>query len=188
MWSIDASLLSITWTHLCHLHQILLYSSLCKSPLRTKTFRPFILWGMNKPIRFRNVHKISFREKYFHWKSYFFFLKVLLIYAFYVQTCFVCIYICTPEQSIGSHKTTAVGGCEPLCGCWELNSGLLQEQPVFLTTEQSFQFIFFLLKKVSWLCLFLCMCVCVPTFVCVHHAQVCKCLRWPESPWCWAYR
>jgi hypothetical protein len=23
-------------------------------------------------------------------------------------------------------------GCEPPCGCWDLNSGPLQEQPVFL--------------------------------------------------------
>ena len=26
-------------------------------------------------------------------------------------------------------------GCEPPCGCWELNSGPLEEQPVLLTTE-----------------------------------------------------
>jgi hypothetical protein len=28
-------------------------------------------------------------------------------------------------------------GCEPLCGCWELNSGPLEEQPVLLTAEPS---------------------------------------------------
>jgi hypothetical protein len=28
-------------------------------------------------------------------------------------------------------------GCEPPCGCWELNLGLLEEQPVFLYTEPS---------------------------------------------------
>jgi len=26
-------------------------------------------------------------------------------------------------------------GCEPPCGCWELNSGPLEEQPVLLTSE-----------------------------------------------------
>ena len=26
-------------------------------------------------------------------------------------------------------------GCEPPCGCWELNSELLEEQTLFLTTE-----------------------------------------------------
>ena len=28
-------------------------------------------------------------------------------------------------------------GFEPPSGCWELNPGLLEEQPVFLTTEPS---------------------------------------------------
>jgi hypothetical protein len=31
------------------------------------------------------------------------------------------------------------GGCEPPCGCWELNSGPLEEQSVLLTTEPSHQ-------------------------------------------------
>jgi hypothetical protein len=30
-------------------------------------------------------------------------------------------------------------GCEPPCGCWDLNSGLLEEQSVLLTTEPSLQ-------------------------------------------------
>ena len=30
-------------------------------------------------------------------------------------------------------------GCEPPCGCWELNAGLLEEQPVLLSAEPSLQ-------------------------------------------------
>jgi hypothetical protein len=30
-------------------------------------------------------------------------------------------------------------GCEPPCGCWELNSGPLEEQSVLLTAESSLQ-------------------------------------------------
>jgi hypothetical protein len=30
-------------------------------------------------------------------------------------------------------------GCEPPCGCWDLNSGPLEEQSVLLTTEPSHQ-------------------------------------------------
>ena len=30
-------------------------------------------------------------------------------------------------------------GCEPLCGCWDLNSGPSEEQSVLLTTESSLQ-------------------------------------------------
>ncbi|EDL89906.1 rCG56979 [Rattus norvegicus] len=33
-------------------------------------------------------------------------------------------------------------GCEPPCGCWELNSGPLEEQSVLLTAEQSLQSVF----------------------------------------------
>ena len=29
--------------------------------------------------------------------------------------------------------------CEPPCGCWELNSGPLEEQPMLLTAEPSLQ-------------------------------------------------
>jgi hypothetical protein len=32
-----------------------------------------------------------------------------------------------------------IGGCEPPCGCWELNSGPLEEQPVYLTSEPPLQ-------------------------------------------------
>jgi hypothetical protein len=37
-------------------------------------------------------------------------------------------------------------GCEPPCGCWELNSGPLEEQSVLLTSESSLQPRFDLLK------------------------------------------
>jgi hypothetical protein len=30
-------------------------------------------------------------------------------------------------------------GCEPPCGCWELNLGSLEEQSVLLTAEPSLQ-------------------------------------------------
>ena len=30
-------------------------------------------------------------------------------------------------------------GCEPPCGCWDLNSGPSEEQSVLLTTESSYQ-------------------------------------------------
>ena len=30
-------------------------------------------------------------------------------------------------------------GCEPSCGCWELNSGPLEEQAMLLTSEPSLQ-------------------------------------------------
>ena len=32
-----------------------------------------------------------------------------------------------------------IDGCKPPCGCWELYSGPLEEQPVLLTAEPSLQ-------------------------------------------------
>lgn len=45
------------------------------------------------------------------------------------------------------------------CGCWELNSGSLQEQPVLLTSEPSLKHEFWLLKWI-FLNLYFCICVC----------------------------
>ena len=39
-------------------------------------------------------------------------------------------------------------GCEPPCGCWELNSGPLEEQAMLLTAEPSLQPIVMLLLHV----------------------------------------
>jgi hypothetical protein len=50
--------------------------------------------------------------------------------------CVQCLPVCIPA----GQKTTSdfiTDGCEPPCGCWELNSGLLEEQPVLLSAEPS---------------------------------------------------
>ena len=44
-----------------------------------------------------------------------------------------------PEEGVGSPETGVTGGCEPLCGCWELNPGPLQEQQGLLSTEPLLQ-------------------------------------------------
>jgi hypothetical protein len=36
-------------------------------------------------------------------------------------------------------KDLLIDGCEPPCGCWELNSGPLEEQSVLSTSEPSLQ-------------------------------------------------
>jgi hypothetical protein len=41
----------------------------------------------------------------------------------------------TPEEGIDS----IANGCEPPCGCWELNSGPREEQSELLTAEPSLQ-------------------------------------------------
>lgn len=43
------------------------------------------------------------------------------------------------REDVGSPGTEVKGGCQSLCGCWDPNSGSLQEQQVFLTAEPSSQ-------------------------------------------------
>ena len=42
------------------------------------------------------------------------------------------LYACMPADPI-------IDGCKLPCGCWELNSGLLEEWPVLLASEASLQ-------------------------------------------------
>jgi hypothetical protein len=52
----------------------------------------------------------------------------------------LCVWV--HHCSLHTHKRTSdpiIDGCEPPCGCWELNSGALEEQLVLLTAEPSLQ-------------------------------------------------
>jgi hypothetical protein len=40
-------------------------------------------------------------------------------------------------------------GCEPPCGCWDLNSGPSEEQSVLLTTEPSLQPLYLRILKME---------------------------------------
>jgi hypothetical protein len=44
-----------------------------------------------------------------------------------------------------------IEGCELSCGCWELNSGSLEEQPVLLKSEPSLQDMGYVIKTTSYL-------------------------------------
>jgi hypothetical protein len=59
--------------------------------------------------------------------------KKRLIYLFmYVYECTVAVF-----RHLRTDLITY--GCEPSCGCWELNSGALEEQTVLLTAEPPLQ-------------------------------------------------
>jgi hypothetical protein len=49
------------------------------------------------------------------------------------------LYVC--KYTVQTHQKRALDpitdGCEPPCGCWDLNSGPLEEQSVILTPEPS---------------------------------------------------
>jgi len=50
-----------------------------------------------------------------------------------------CAHVSAVPVKMTSGEEVATGGCDPLCGLWELNSGSLQEEQAFLTTEPSGQ-------------------------------------------------
>jgi hypothetical protein len=62
----------------------------------------------------------------------YFFLK--FIYLLYVST--LLLSSDTPEEQVAD---LIMVGCEPPCGCWDSNSGPLEEQSVLLTAEPSLQ-------------------------------------------------
>jgi hypothetical protein len=72
-----------------------------------------------------------------------------------------------------------IDGYEPLCGCWELKSGPLEEQSMLLTTEPFLQpsFLFCLLLSLFPWVLLTCMC----TFMSLKLVRTCKALPtiWP---------
>jgi hypothetical protein len=58
---------------------------------------------------------------------------------FNIFTLFIWVY-CSYLQTHQKRASDPItDGCEPPCGCWELNSGALEEQSVLLTAESSLQ-------------------------------------------------
>jgi hypothetical protein len=57
-----------------------------------------------------------------------------LFFKFYVWVHYSCVK--THQKRVLDPITD---GCEPSCGCWELNSGPLEEQSVLLIVEPSRQ-------------------------------------------------
>ena len=77
-----------------------------------------------------------------HMEACFILFFLVSIYLFIMCTIF-CL-VCMPE-GLKRAPGPIRGGCEPPCGCWELNSGPLEDQAMLLTSEPSLQpFILFL--------------------------------------------
>ena len=58
------------------------------------------------------------------------------------------------EEAIKATRTGDTDGCEPPCGCWEMNLGPLQEPQVLLTAEPFLQPLIWgflkILQSASW--------------------------------------
>jgi hypothetical protein len=63
---------------------------------------------------------------------------IFLELPYYFRLLLFCMHVCLHE-GVRSPGAGATVSCELPCGCWELNLGPLQEEPVLLTAEPSFQ-------------------------------------------------
>ena len=92
----------------------------------------------------------------------FFFLKD----KFYPDLTLCILFIWTHSSCLQTHQKrasdTVTDGCEPPCGCWELNSGPLEEQTAFLITGLPLQPSLFLFVHIY---------VCLHKFLCHLHAH-----------------
>ena len=86
-----------------------------------------------------------------------FILYVHFIYLFIMYTIFLP--VCLPAGQKRASDFIS-DGCEPPCGCWELNSGPLEEQAMLLIAEPSLQLHMFTFLSVS---------------ISVHHVHACAC-------------
>ena len=65
-------------------------------------------------------------------------LRVWLFFKYLFYYVYSILSVCMPEgQKRAPDPIT--DGCEPPSGCWELNSGSLEEQAMLLTSEPSLQ-------------------------------------------------
>jgi hypothetical protein len=66
---------------------------------------------------------------------------ILFVFCFFLSSC--------PQILQKRASDFVTDGCEPPCGCWDLNSGPSEEQVVLLTTEPSHQpCLFFVFLKI----------------------------------------
>jgi hypothetical protein len=63
-------------------------------------------------------------------------------FSFLIKDSFILymlVHYCSPQTHQKRASDPIADSCEPPCGCWELNSGPLEEQPVLVTIEPSLQ-------------------------------------------------
>lgn len=83
-------------------------------------------------------------------------------------------YLCSwcpqrPEEDIESPGTGLTDSCKPTCGYWDLNTALLEEQPVLLTLGPYTQPILF-----SFVVVFVCFFVCLILEIAWEHVAQCS--------------
>jgi hypothetical protein len=86
-----------------------------------------VKWGHN-----RTAFEDTLKQNNAYLVFFFVLFKDLFIYYMKVH----CSCLQTLQKRV---PDLVIGGCEPPCGCWDLNSGPSEEQSVLLTAEPSLQ-------------------------------------------------
>jgi hypothetical protein len=115
-------------------------------------FEWFILLGLQiTDLLFFHVYLLLTHLAY--WLKIF--ISIFSLYKCFAHMHFY--HMCTwslwrSDEGIKSPGTGVTGACEHQYGCWELNPGLLQEQPVLLASDPSFHplylFFFFFISDI----------------------------------------
>jgi hypothetical protein len=67
-------------------------------------------------------------------------MSILFFFFFFKDLFIICVYtVAVFRHSRRGHQIFVPDGCELPCGCWDLNSGSLEEKSVLLTAEPSHQ-------------------------------------------------
>jgi hypothetical protein len=106
---------------------------------------PFLSFPFLSPFSFLLSPFLSFPFLSFPFLSFPFLSFPFLSFPFLFKSYFFYLYkytVAVFRHTRRGHQIPIIDGCEPPCGCWELNSGPLEEQWVLLTPEPSLQPIF----------------------------------------------
>jgi hypothetical protein len=68
------------------------------------------------------------------------------LFGFFFKKIYLLLYISALQMHQKRASDLIMDGCEPPCGCWDLNSGPSEEQSVLLTNEPSLQPLVLVLK------------------------------------------
>lgn len=67
-----------------------------------------------------------------------------------VCSLYLCLVSMVAEKGVGSPVTEVTNACDLAFGCWELNPGYMQEQPVLLFTSEPSAVVTFMLSTIQF--------------------------------------
>ena len=144
VWAVNLDyVLIVTWTYLNFPNSVIWVTPICHIWLGSSPQRFTPKWSTGKYCGHLLYCLTIWSAASLVNLNCFLFFKYLFIYYVYN-----ILSVCTPA---GQKRAPDLipDGCEPPCGCWELNSGPLEEQAMLLTTEPSLQPSYFSLKFLS---------------------------------------